>query len=78
MAIFTDGVHLISDRSEAELHNFAQRVGLPRHKFHGAKKGHPHYDLPRKWFPGILQAGVSPADRRDLVRALRRLNERMS
>lgn len=77
MALYTDGVYLVSDRSIAELHQFAERVGLRRNRYHGERKGHPHYDLPRGWFPSILQAGVSPADRRDLVRALRRLNNRL-
>jgi len=79
MALYTDGVHLVSDRSIAELHRFAERVGLRRNRYHPAKgggKGHPYYILPWRWFPRILQAGVFPADRRGLVRALRRLNNR--
>jgi len=80
MSLYTDGVHLVSDRSPAELHQFAERVGLRRNRYHGEihpAKGvgtsHPHYDLPRGWFPSILQAGIYPADKRGLVRALRRL-----
>jgi len=78
MALYTDGVHLVSDRSIAELHRFAKRIGLRRNRYHGEKRGHPHYDLPGRWFPRIIQTGsnVFVADRRGLVRALRRLNNR--
>jgi hypothetical protein len=43
--IFTDGVHLVSDKSLEELHEFAQKLGLKRHWFQGGKRAHPHYDL---------------------------------
>lgn len=43
--ILTDGVHLISDKSLDELHDFAASMGLKRHWFQGKNKGHPHYDL---------------------------------
>ncbi|KKN06478.1 hypothetical protein LCGC14_1076950 [marine sediment metagenome] len=42
--ILTDGVHLVSDTSLAELHKFAQSMGLERHWFQ-VHREHPHYDL---------------------------------
>lgn len=42
--IYTDGVHMVAD-SLGELHQFAKNIGIKRHRFHGLKKGHPHYDL---------------------------------
>ena len=45
MAIYTDGVHLVSDESLDELHTFAIKIGLKRHFFEGTRKNHAHYDL---------------------------------
>ena len=42
--IITDGIHLGSDLSLDELHEFAQRIGLKRTWFQNHLK-HPHYDL---------------------------------
>ncbi len=42
--VYTDGVHLVANTLE-ELHEFASRIGLGRHFYHGVRKGHPHYDL---------------------------------
>lgn len=42
--IYTDRVHLISDTSLEELHEFAERLGLRREWFQNHPR-HPHYDL---------------------------------
>lgn len=41
--IYTDGVHLAAD-TPAELHAFAQSIGLNREWFQDHPR-HPHYDL---------------------------------
>jgi len=43
--IYHDGIHIVAD-SLAELHEFAEKMGIKRCWFHGVKKGHPHYDAP--------------------------------
>lgn len=45
--IYTDGIHLVAD-SLPELHAFAKRIGLQYYYYHGAERGHPHYDLVTK------------------------------
>jgi len=42
--VITDGVHLVSTESEAELHEFAQRLGFKREWYQGHPQN-PHYDL---------------------------------
>ena len=42
--ILTDGIHLMSDESVIELHEFAARIGLKRCWFQN-HSNHPHYDL---------------------------------
>lgn len=44
--IFTDGVHIISDTSIDDLHNWCADQGIGRHFFHTG--GWPHYDIPKK------------------------------
>jgi len=46
--IITDGVHLVSTRSEIELHRFADSIDLKRCWYQGVRRGHPHYDLTTK------------------------------
>jgi hypothetical protein len=43
MAVYTDGMHLVAD-TEAELHTFAQSMGL-RRTWYQDHATHPHYDL---------------------------------
>ena len=38
--------HLVSDLDVGELHHVCSLIGIPRWRFHGVHKGHPHYDLP--------------------------------
>lgn len=42
--IYTDSIHLVADTLE-ELHEWAGKLGLSRSRYHGVKKGHPHYDM---------------------------------
>jgi hypothetical protein len=59
--------HLASDASFAELHAFADRIGLPRQAYDG-----DHYDLVADRYAAALAAGAVPVSSRDLVAALHR------
>ena len=66
--ILTDGVHLVSDMSPQELHDFARRIGLKRHWFHRTRTAHlPHYDLMSRMKEKAIQAGAELVDRKELV-----------
>lgn len=43
--ILTDKIHVTSDSSLAELHDWAKANGISRSRYHGYNKHHPHYDL---------------------------------
>jgi hypothetical protein len=58
--------HLVSDHSYAELHEFAERAGLPRRGLHG-----DHYDVPEEWYEAMVAAGATRTSSRDLLRRLR-------
>lgn len=58
--------HLVSDVSYDELHEFAARLGIPRHVFQG-----DHYDVPTEVRAAAIEAGASPIDSRELVTRLR-------
>ena len=58
--------HLVSDVSYDELHDFAQRLGVPRHVFQG-----DHYDLPEDRRARALELGATAIGSRELVRRLR-------
>ncbi|MBS43947.1 MAG: hypothetical protein CMH83_12450 [Nocardioides sp.] len=58
--------HLVSDESLAELHAFAERVGLPAGAF-----DRDHYDVPGEWYDDLLAAGAVPVRPRELVARLR-------
>lgn len=58
--------HVISDTSLAELHDFAQRVGIPRHGFEG-----DHYDVPAERYAHLVASGAVETTGRDLLRRLR-------
>jgi len=51
--IYTDGVHLVAD-TLSELHNAAKYIGCGRHRFHGMRKGHPHYDITKQQYCRML------------------------
>ena len=58
--------HLVSDVSYAELHEFAERAGIPRRGFQG-----DHYDVPEEYFDDVVAAGAALTPSRELVRRLR-------
>lgn len=58
--------HLVSDRSYAELHEFASAQGVPRRAFEG-----DHYDVPQDRYADLVSAGARPVSGGDLVRILR-------
>lgn len=58
--------HLASDTSYAELHAFAERLGLAPRAFDG-----DHYDLVEDRYADALAAGARLATSRDIVVALR-------
>jgi len=58
--------HLVSDVSVAELHDFADRLGLRRMSFQG-----DHYDVPETVRAEALTLGAEAVRGRDLVRRLR-------
>ena len=57
---------MVSDESIAELHAFADRLGLRRMSFQG-----DHYDVPESVRDRALALGAEPVRGRDLVRRLR-------
>jgi hypothetical protein len=65
--------HLVSDVSYAELHDFAERAGVPRRGFHG-----DHYDVPEEWFDDMVRAGATLTSSRELLRRLRATGLRLS
>ena len=80
MSIYTDGVHLVSDSSLAELHAFAQRMGLKREWFQDKSPGtpgyHPHYDLTTKRAALRAEAnGAQAVSPREVVKAMWRFRE---
>ena len=58
--------HLVSDESYDELHDFADRLGIPRRAFQG-----DHYDIPAWARDEAIALGAVPVDSRELVRRLR-------
>lgn len=68
--ILTDGIHLISDSSIGELHEFARRIGLKREWFQ--EHFHPHYDLTTKRMSEkAVKAGAKEVDTKQLIRTER-------
>ncbi len=57
--------HVAAD-TEAELHAFAERIGLKRHFFHAGAK-HVHYDLAEERRPAALVAGAVEVTSRELA-----------
>ncbi len=57
--------HLVSDTSYDELHDFAARLGIPRHGFQG-----DHYDVPDELHQLALALGAQSVGGRELVRRL--------
>jgi hypothetical protein len=59
--------HLVSDQSYDELHEFAERLGIPRRAFQG-----DHYDIPAKLRDEALALGAAPVSAREVVKRLQR------
>ncbi len=59
--------HLVSDSSFAELHTFADTLGLDRRSFEG-----DHYDVPEERYHQALSAGAHPVESRELLTRLQR------
>jgi len=57
--------HMVSDVSVAELHAFAEVLGIPRRAFE-----RDHYDIPAHLHPMALEAGAVLVPSKDLVRRL--------
>lgn len=57
--------HLVSDTSYDELHDFAQRIGIPRRAFEG-----DHYDVPADLRPQVVAAGALEVTGRELITRL--------
>jgi hypothetical protein len=62
---FTRWCHLVSDESFEELHAFAARLGIPRHRFQG-----DHYDLPPHLRAQAVALGAEEIDTRELTRRM--------
>lgn len=74
--LLTDGIHLISDKSEWELIEFAKSVGLPNSAYDPNPK-HPHYDvLSDRIKEKIVKSGkVAFVDSKELIRRKNRSNK---
>jgi hypothetical protein len=59
--------HLVSDASVAELHAFAEALGVPRRGF-----DRDHYDIPAERYTAAVWLGARPVSSRDIVAALHR------
>jgi hypothetical protein len=57
--------HLVSDQSYEELHEFAERLGIPRRAFQG-----DHYDIPAEMRDEALALGAAPVSAREVVKRL--------
>jgi hypothetical protein len=59
---FRHWCHLVSDTDFDELHAFAARLGIPRHRFQG-----DHYDLPAHVREQAVVAGAREVTTRELT-----------
>jgi hypothetical protein len=57
--------HLVSDSSLDELHEFAERAGIPRRGF-----DLDHYDVPASRYDELVAAGAEPVGIREFVQRL--------
>lgn len=57
--------HIVSDASLSELHDFAQRAGIPRRGF-----DLDHYDVPARMWNDLVALGAEPVGIREFVRRL--------
>jgi len=69
--IYTDGIHLVSDISDAELHRFAKTIGLKREWFQD-KKRHPYYDLTtERKIKLALLCGAKMMHKREMIKLIK-------
>lgn len=66
--------HMISDESAVELEDFAQSIGLLRAWYQPGNP--PHFDLSPGFRKKAIAAGAQPADKYELVAAMKRFRER--
>jgi hypothetical protein len=59
---FRHWCHLVSDADYEELHAFAARLGIPRHRFQG-----DHYDLPAHLRAHAVELGAHEVTTRELT-----------
>ena len=57
--------HLVSDTSYDELHQIAERAGIPRRAFQG-----DHYDIPADRRDQLIALGAEPVAGRELITRL--------
>jgi hypothetical protein len=65
--------HLVSDESYDELHEFAERCGIPRRGFQG-----DHYDVPEEYRAGVVAAGAVEMSSRELLGRLKSAGLRLT
>ncbi len=71
-AIYSDGVHLVTDGPELVLHKFASRLGL-RRRWHQSNGAYPHYDLTSENKRAIaIEHGAVRVSTRELITLMRR------
>lgn len=66
--------HLFSDQGEAELHPFAQKIGLKREWFQSNPR-HPHYDLSPGKRAEAVKNGATEVTTEEMVRIIWRWRE---
>lgn len=74
MALYSDGVHLISNEGLHDLHLQAARMGIKRCWFHNGGGGRfPHYDIPKLRRQTFFAENphVNRVDGREIVRILK-------
>lgn len=57
--------HIVSDTSLEELHEFAERAGIPRRGF-----DRDHYDVPARLWGELVALGAEPVSIREFVKRL--------
>jgi len=73
--ILTDGFHLISDTSLAELHKFARKIKLKPEWFQDHPR-HPHYDLTtHRAVYRAVEAGAKVVSKKELAKAVTHGND---
>jgi len=74
VSVWVDGCHLAASSVE-ELHAFADRMGWPRHWFHGG--GYPHYDLVPSQRARAVAAGAVEVCSRAMIQNLRQAGDHL-